>query len=45
MAEMDETIKEFLVESYENLDRIDSEFIQLEERPGDREPASTPSWR
>jgi two-component system chemotaxis sensor kinase CheA len=37
MAEMDETIKEFLVESYENLDRIDSEFIQLEERPGDRE--------
>lgn len=37
MAEMDETIKEFLVESYENLDRMDSEFIQLEERPDDRE--------
>jgi len=37
MGEMEEVVKEFLVESYENLDRLDSEMIQLEERPQDLE--------
>ncbi|MEQ1565094.1 MAG: chemotaxis protein CheA [Myxococcota bacterium] len=31
---MDEVIQEFLVESYENLDRLDQEFVQLEQEPG-----------
>jgi two-component system, chemotaxis family, sensor kinase CheA len=32
-----EIIKEFLVESYENLDRLDQELISLEKDPGNRE--------
>jgi len=30
---MDELIKEFLVESYENLDRLDRDFVELEKNP------------
>jgi two-component system, chemotaxis family, sensor kinase CheA len=33
----DEIVKEFLVESYENLDRLDLDLIALEKKPGDRE--------
>ena len=33
----EEIIKEFLVESYENLDRLDQNLIVLEKDPGDRE--------
>ena len=32
-----EIVKEFLVESYENLDRLDQELITLEKNPTDRE--------
>jgi len=32
-----EIVKEFLVESYENLDRLDRELIALEKDPGNRE--------
>ncbi len=38
---MDDIIKEFLVESYENLDRLDVEFVELEKNPGDRELLSS----
>jgi two-component system chemotaxis sensor kinase CheA len=31
--EMDEVVKEFLVESYENLDRLDRDFVALETDP------------
>lgn len=34
---MREVIEEFLVESHENLDRIDREFVVLEQNPDDRE--------
>src|SRR5208282_4427306 len=33
----DDLVKEFLVESYEGLDRLDSEFIALEQDPQNRE--------
>jgi len=33
----DEIVREFLVESYENLDRLDQELITLERDPGNRE--------
>jgi two-component system chemotaxis sensor kinase CheA len=33
MGEMDDVIKEFLVESYENLDRLDRDFVALESDP------------
>jgi two-component system, chemotaxis family, sensor kinase CheA len=36
MSDM-EIVKEFLVESYENLDRLDQELIALEKDPGNRE--------
>ena len=32
-----EIVKEFLVESYENLDRLDQDLIALEKDPGNRE--------
>lgn len=38
---MDEIIKEFLVESNENLDRLDSEFIELEKNTQDKELLSS----
>ena len=34
--EIDEVVQEFLLESYENLDRLDDEFVELE-----RDPSST----
>ncbi len=37
MGEMDEVVHEFLVESYENLDQLDRDFVELEEDPGNRE--------
>ena len=38
MSESDsEIVKEFLVESYENLDRLDRELVGLEKNPGDHE--------
>ena len=37
MDGFDEIIGEFLVESRENLDRLDLEFIELESAPGSRE--------
>src|ERR1700744_1029203 len=32
-----EIVQEFLVESYENLDRLDRELVSLEKTPGDAE--------
>src|ERR1700746_950336 len=32
-----EIVKDFLVESYENLDRLDRELVGLEKNPGDRD--------
>jgi two-component system chemotaxis sensor kinase CheA len=32
-----EIVREFLVESYENLDRLDRDLVTLEENPGDRQ--------
>ena len=37
MNESDDIVKEFLVESYENLDRLDRDLITLEKNPDDRE--------
>lgn len=37
MEALDEIVKEFLVESYENLDRLDQDFVRLEKSPADRE--------
>ncbi len=37
MEDSDDIVKEFLVESYENLDRLDRELIKLENSPDDRE--------
>ncbi len=34
---MDDLIREFLLESYENLDRLDQEFVKLETEPGNLE--------
>ncbi len=39
--EMKEVLKDFLQESYENLDRVDSELIELEEQPNNREMLSS----
>ena len=37
MDEQDEIISEFLVESQENLDRLDQDLVALESEPGSRE--------
>lgn len=37
MNEFDDVIKEFLVECYESLDGLDSDFVSLEENPHDRD--------
>ena len=34
---MDDVVKEFLIESYENLDRLERDLVRLEQEPGDRE--------
>jgi len=41
MAELDDLVKEFLVESYENLDRLDQDFLALEKDAADRERLSS----
>jgi len=37
MGDLDGLVTEFLVESYENLDRLDKEFVELEKNPGNRD--------
>lgn len=37
MNDSDDIVKEFLVESYENLDRLDRDLVTLEKDPNDRE--------
>lgn len=37
MSEMDAIVKEFLVESYENLDQLDRDLVDLEGQPDDSE--------
>jgi two-component system chemotaxis sensor kinase CheA len=37
MNEVDEVVKEFLVESHEGLDQLDQDLVALEQRPDDRE--------
>ncbi len=41
MGENDELIKDFLVESYENLDRLDREFLALEKDPTNKDYLSS----
>lgn len=41
MSDDDAIIKEFLVESYENLDRLDQDLVVLEKDPGNRETLSS----
>ena len=35
--QLDDIVREFLVESHENLDQLDSDLVELEARPGSRE--------
>ena len=37
MSDLDTIVKEFLVESHENLDQLDRDLVALEKDPGDRE--------
>jgi len=37
MSELDEVIGEFLVESHENLDRLDQDLVALEDDPTNRQ--------
>ncbi|HYT94496.1 MAG TPA: Hpt domain-containing protein, partial [Gemmataceae bacterium] len=37
MNELDEVLKEFLIESHENLDQLDRDLVALEKAPRDRE--------
>ncbi|MFB9376968.1 chemotaxis protein CheA [Kineococcus gynurae] len=41
MDDMDEIVQEFLVESYENLDQLDSDLVALEQQPDSRELLSS----
>jgi two-component system, chemotaxis family, sensor kinase CheA len=41
MGENDELIKEFLIESYDNLDRLDREFMALEKDPTNKDYLSS----
>ena len=41
MAELDELVKEFLVESGENLDRLDQDFVALEKDSSNRDRLSS----
>lgn len=41
MDQLDDIIKEFLIESYENLDRLDQDLLALEEIPDDRDRLSS----
>ena len=44
MEMVDEIVKEFLVESYENLDQLDQDLLALEEAPDDRDRLSSVFW-
>jgi len=37
----DNVVSEFLVESYENLDQLDQDFVELEQNPSDRDRLSS----
>ena len=37
MDGMDDIVREFMVESYENLDQLDQDLVALEDQPGSRE--------
>ena len=37
MDDVDEVVGEFLVESYENLEQLDADFVALEKDPSERE--------
>lgn len=37
MSDLDNVVKEFLVESYENLDQLDRDLVALEQDPGNRD--------
>ncbi|MSR63061.1 MAG: histidine kinase [Planctomycetes bacterium] len=37
MSELDDIVRDFLVESHEGLDRLDNEMVVLEERPDEKE--------
>ena len=39
--EMDDIVRDFLVESHENLDRLDQDLVALEEQPENREILSS----
>ena len=41
MGELDEVIEEFLIESHEGLDKLDSDFMALEDNPQDRDRLSS----
>ena len=41
MEDIDEIVREFLVESHENLDQLDRDLVALEEHPGSRELLSS----
>jgi two-component system, chemotaxis family, sensor kinase CheA len=41
MGDMDDIVKDFLVESYENLDQLDRNFVTLEKDPTSRELLSS----
>ena len=41
MDGMDEIVREFVVESYENLDQLDRDLVALEDRPGSRDLLSS----
>jgi two-component system chemotaxis sensor kinase CheA len=41
MSDIDDVVKEFLVESYENLDQLDRNLVALEQTPTDREILSS----
>ena len=41
MDGMDEIVREFLIESYENLDQLDQDLVALESKPGSRELISS----
>jgi chemotaxis protein histidine kinase CheA len=37
MTEHEDLVREFLIESYENLDRLDRDLVELEKNPHDKE--------
>jgi len=41
MSELDDIVKDFLIESYENLDELDRQFVKLETNPQDKPTLSS----